>query len=252
MDNSSAEQIVYGIHPVLEALEDSKTARRAIELTIQAGLQARVIRKAIEYARRAGVKVKEVPLSRLSQLCEGGKHQGLMLRMGPFPYAELEEVLERTQGNPEARILILDQLQDPRNIGALLRSAVAFGFSGVVLPKDHSAPINAAAIKTSVGATFKIPIARVTNLARAIKDLKEKEFWIYGADSNDNSQPFDRVDWRRRVALVLGSEGAGLRRLTRDRCDGLIHIPHTDDIDSLNVSVAGGILMYALHNAWTK
>jgi len=235
--------VICGIHPVQAALKEGGVDARAVVWLVQKGLRSRALGQAIKRARALGIRVRDEPAAGLQRLCGSNTHQGLVLRLSAQAYAELEDVLP-TWGE-QTRVLILDQVQDPRNVGALIRSALAFDVAAVIVPRDRSAPINADAVKTSAGAALKVPIVRVTNLARCLEQLKEARFWIYGADQKSDQVP-EAIDWRGRSALVLGAEGKGLRRLTQKACDGLVAIPH-GGIESLNVAVAGGILMYAAY-----
>lgn len=255
--------LIYGIHPVLEALSGPDAAERAVELLVQEGAQGRGVKQAQAAARQLGVKVRAVPAQSLQRTCgDGANHQGVALRIGEFVYADADALLAAfaapaAPAAPDAgprshrRVLVLDQVQDPRNLGALLRSAVAFGFEAVFIPRDRAAPVSAEAIKASAGAALKVPVARVTNVARALDDLKAAGFWIYGAAGDDGQATPEQTDWRRPVALVMGSEGEGLRALTRKQCDVLVRVPQLPAVESLNVSVAGGILMYAAFRART-
>ncbi len=243
MTTEQGSEWIYGLHPVLEALERPEVIERCLELLVLENSQHRSVRQAQTAARRAGLKVKEVSGGALQRVCgAGANHQGVALQVGAFAYADADALMAKySQPAPEhRRVLVLDQLQDSRNVGALLRSAVAFGFEAVLMPKDRSAPISAEAVKASVGAALKIPVGRVTNLARTLDGLKEGGFWIYGAAGEGTATP-EQVDWKRSVALVLGAEGDGLRALTRKQCDVLIRIPQRAEVESLNVSVAGGL-----------
>jgi 23S rRNA (guanosine2251-2'-O)-methyltransferase len=254
-DVAARPDLIYGVHPVLEALSGADAAERAVELLVQEGAQGRGVKQAQGVARQLGVKVRAVPAQSLQRVCgEGANHQGVALRIGEFVYADAEALLAgfaapASAGQGHRRVLVLDQVQDPRNLGALLRSAVAFGFEAVFIPRDRAAPVSAEAVKASAGAALKVPVARVTNIARALDALKAAGFWVYGAAGDDGSATPEQADWRRPVALVMGSEGDGLRALTRKQCDVLIRIPQRPEVESLNVSVAGGLLMYAAFRA---
>jgi 23S rRNA (guanosine2251-2'-O)-methyltransferase len=257
--SSPQVDLIYGIHPVLEALAGADVADRAVELLVQEGAQGRGPKQAHAIARQLGIKVRAVPAQSLQRLCgEQANHQGVALRIGEFSYADPEALLLQLAApapapasaqdqRPLRRVLVLDQVQDPRNLGALLRSAVAFGFGAVFIPRDRAAPVSGEAIKASAGAALKVPVARVTNIARTIDSLKESGFWVYGAAGDDGKALPEQTDWRRDVALIMGSEGEGLRALTRKQCDVLVRIPQRPEVESLNVSVAGSLLMYAAY-----
>lgn len=243
-NNNSDEQIVYGAHPVLEALRQVEPGTSG-ELFVERKAQSKAIGKAKRLAKDAGIKILERPASGLERLTQGRtQHQGLVLRMTAFQYAELDTILEACAQKEQPRLLLLDEVQDPHNLGALLRSAAAFGWDGVIIPTHRAAPVNATAIKVSAGTAFLIPVARVTNLARTLERLKKERFWIYGAQ-REAAESVATIDWARPVALVLGAEGKGLRRLTTKHCDAFVTIPQRGSgVESLNVSVAGGILMF--------
>jgi 23S rRNA (guanosine2251-2'-O)-methyltransferase len=251
--SSPQVDLIYGIHPVLEALAGADVAERAVELLVQEGAQGRGPKQAHAIARQLGIKVRAVPAQSLQRLCgEQANHQGVALRIGEFSYADPEALLLQLAApaqdpRPLRRVLVLDQVQDPRNLGALLRSAVAFGFGAVFIPRDRAAPVSGEAIKASAGAALKVPVARVTNIARTIDSLKASGFWVYGAAGDDGKALPEQADWRRDVALIMGSEGEGLRALTRKQCDVLVRIPQRPEVESLNVSVAGSLLMYAAY-----
>lgn len=201
-------------------------------------------------ASKAGVEVQYVPERRLSQIAGGLNHQGVVAIATPIGYVDLHEMLESiapsradvTDGKP--RILILDGIQDPFNFGGILRSAVASGTNGIIVPERDMAPLNAAALKASAGTASRVPIARVTNVADVIYELKERGYWVVGASADGETSVWE-MDWNRAIALVIGSEGAGIRRRVKEACDYRIYIPMDGPAESLNASVAAGILLFA-------
>jgi 23S rRNA (guanosine2251-2'-O)-methyltransferase len=209
-------------------------------------------------ARAAGVPVRRVQRAELDALAGTAEHRGAGLlpageggaaRNQDFPARRPPQAVnlrERLAAifSPTALILLLDEINDPHNLGAILRSADQFGVELVVLPTRRAARETQAVVKTSVGASLYVPVASVPNLAAGLESAKEAGFWVYGADLD--GRRLDAVSFEGRVALVLGSEGAGLRRLVRERCDALVRIPSGGHVDSLNVSVAAGILMYEI------
>jgi 23S rRNA (guanosine2251-2'-O)-methyltransferase len=224
-------EVIYGIRPVVEAL---RSRRREVFEVLEAAGNTEVA----EAAAASGVSVKKAPRARIEELARGGAHQGVAARVGPYPYADLGEIL----AVPSPLILILDGVTDPRNLGAVLRAADGAGASGVVIPKDRAVGVTAAAVKASAGASEHVPVARETNLRRAIERMKEAGVWVYAAEVGGTT--YAQMDLAGPVALVLGSEGWGVRRLVREGCDGAISIPMLGAVESLNVSVAAAILLY--------
>ena len=201
------------------------------------------LRELVERARLAGVAVHPVEAARLAALCGNDRHQGVVaLVTGEVAAHTLDELLG---GLAEpALLLVLDGVTDPHNLGACLRSADAFGVHGVIVPKDRAVGVNATVAKAASGAADTIPVVSVTNLARALRELKERGVWVLGADERGTESLFD-ADLSGPLAWVLGAEGEGLRRLTREHCDRLVRIPLQGSVESLNVSVAAGVCLFA-------
>lgn len=239
--------LVYGIHAVSEALQRLPQAS-AGTLWLSASRRERSVQALLERAKALELRVREVRREKLDQLAPGAVHQGVVLEAEAFCYSELDTVLERAKGRNASIIMILDGIQDPQNLGALLRTASAFGLLGVIIPKDRAASVNATAIKASAGAALHLPVVRVPNLARAIEQVQEAGYWVYGATGDAKLRAED-CDWNGHIALVMGAEGQGLRRLTRERCDHLLRLDHEKRMESLNVSVAAGILLYLVSRA---
>ncbi|MDP9410313.1 MAG: 23S rRNA (guanosine(2251)-2'-O)-methyltransferase RlmB [Actinomycetota bacterium] len=223
------QEIIYGLRPVVEALKSRR--RRVLEVLDATG--DRSVREAA-----GGVPVKKVPRSRVDELARGGVHQGVVARAEPYPYSGLEEIVAA----PEPLVLVLDGVTDPRNLGAVLRAADGAGASGVVIPKDRAVGVTAAAVKASAGASEHVRVARVTNLRRAVDRIKEAGVWVYAAEVGGT--PHTGLDLSGPVALVLGSEGRGVRRLVREGCDGAVSVPMLGAVESLNVAVAAAVLLY--------
>ncbi len=223
------QEIIYGLRPVVEALKSRR--RRVLEVLDATG--DRSVREAA-----GGVPIKKVPRSRVDELARGGVHQGVVARAEPYPYSGLEEIVAA----PEPLVLVLDGVTDPRNLGAVLRAADGAGASGVVIPKDRAVGVTAAAVKASAGASEHVRVARVTNLRRAVDRIKEAGVWVYAAEVGGT--PHTGLDLSGPVALVLGSEGRGVRRLVREGCDGAVSVPMLGAVESLNVAVAAAVLLY--------
>jgi 23S rRNA (guanosine2251-2'-O)-methyltransferase len=224
-------ELIYGIRPVIEAL---RSRRREVFEVLEAVGNGEVA----QAAAASGVSVKKVPRARIEELARGGAHQGVVARVGPYPYSDLGEIL----AGPESMITVLDGVTDPRNLGAVLRAADGAGASGVVIPKDRAVGVTAAAVKASAGASEHVPVARETNLRRAIDRMKGAGVWVYAAEVGGTT--YTGLDLTGPVALVLGSEGRGVRRLVREGCDGALSIPMLGAVGSLNVSVAAAVLLY--------
>lgn len=197
-------------------------------------------------AQLFSIKTKEVPQSVMDNMALRQNHQGVLakLKYMEFAYATVEDIFERAERkNERVLITILDEIVDPHNLGAIIRSAECAGFHGVIIPKHNSAEVNATVMKTSAGAATHIPIVQVTNLSRAMKELKAQGVWIHGTSMNATKNYFE-MDARDHIAVVIGSEGSGMRRLTEQGCDFLIKIPIFGNIESLNASVAAGIVFF--------
>ncbi len=239
---------VVGRNPVREALENGDASIE--KLYVQKGLQGGSISAIQGMARAAGVPIQFVPQNRLNEISGRAVHQGVVAIVSPVAYLDLDDLLSSiapTLDDVRATkpiLLMLDELQDPHNFGAILRSSVGAGAAGVIVPDRNMAPLSATAVKASAGAALRIPIARVGNLAQAIVQVKERGYWVVGA-AGEADQIVWETDWDRPLVLVLGSEGSGLRPIIRQGCDELVSIPLRGPVESLNASVAAGILLFA-------
>ena len=239
---SKQNQWIAGINAVASAIEND--ADNVREILLEAGSKNSRITEIEENARRKGIEVRRVTQQALDGVGGSVRHQGVVARYAAaktWDEGELAGLIEAAEG--KALVLVLDGVQDPHNLGACLRSAAAAGATAVVIPKDKSAPVNATVRKTSAGAADRLPVFPVTNLARCLRDLQQLGVWIYGLAGEAEASLYD-IDLRGNVALVLGGEGDGMRRLTREHCDGLVKIPMPGDIESLNVSVAAGVTLF--------
>jgi len=232
--------LVGGINPVLEALRARGRAVQRIYLA--PGRSGAAVNEILTLAADRKIKVERVERSRLDRLFQGRGHQGVVARVGPYPYFQVEEILAEAQSEEEL-ILLLDGVQDPMNLGSLLRSAEAAGACGVIIPRERAAPVSAAALKASAGAAEHLPVARTVNLARTLDQLKKKGFWIIGTEAEAGDSLYDQ-DLPPKMGLVIGGEGKGLRRLTREKCDRLLSIPMKGRVSSLNAAVAGALAMF--------
>lgn len=235
---------VCGRNPVVEALQ--ARPHEVDKVFIQRGVSGTAIDEILRLAREASVPVQRVPIVRLNAMSGKVRHQGVAAVGAAIAYASFEDLMDRirTDGQPTPRILYLDRITDPRNLGASLRSAAAFGVSGVIVPAGESAPLNTAAVKASAGAALRVPVVRVHNPADTLDGLREMGFWIVGTDSSA-PRSLTETDWARPLVLALGSEDRGLAPEILAICDDVVSIPMVEGFDSLNVSVAAAILMFA-------
>lgn len=237
MEKELQQQIIYGKNAVLEALNSDKEINT---IFIQKGASAGNITAA---AKRRGIVIKDVSEEKLSALAGTAKHGGVAAELCACEYASLEDILavSEEKGTPPF-IVIADEIADPHNLGAIIRTAEAAGADGVIIPKRRSASLNATVFKTSAGAAAWIKVARVSNLVDTIKTLKKHNIWVYGMEADGG--PYDKTDFSGAVAVVVGSEGFGLGRLVRENCDAVVSLPMNGKVNSLNASVSAGILMY--------
>lgn len=230
-----------GRNPVTEAL---KAGRPLEKVLIAEGVKSARIAHLTKLAREQGVVTQRVKRQKLDQLTGGAVHQGIVAIGAPHRYSELQEVLTAAEKKSESPFLIvLDQLKDPHNLGSILRTADAAGADGVIIPKRRAAGLTGTVAKTAAGAVEYVPVVRVTNLSRTLQTLKAHGFWITGAEATADKL-YTEVDYTISTALVFGSEGKGISRLVRENCDYLVHLPMRGEVNSLNVSVAAGLLMY--------
>ncbi len=242
--------IIAGRNPVREALERGERSIEKVLLAKSKGSPTRALEEVRRAATEAGVPVQFVPQAKLNSLAPGITHQGVVAMAAAVEYADLEAMLHGVAPTPdvvrEAQpvLVVLDEVSDPHNFGAILRSAVAAGASGVIVPDRNQAPLSATTLKASAGTAPRIPVARVTNLADALIQLKERGYWVVGLDGAGEETVWT-LDWDRPIALVVGSEGRGLRPRVSATCDYLVSIPMRGPAESLNASVATGVALFA-------
>ena len=236
----SSPKILFGFHAVTVRL---KTAPRSIaELHVDATRRDQRMRQFVERAREAGVRIVDSDDERLAKMSGTQRHQGVVARVEPLPASHsLDDTLDTVSGDP--LLLVLDGVTDPHNLGACLRVADGAGAHAVIAPKDHAVGINATVAKVASGAAETVPYLMVTNLARTLKELKERDIWVVGTSDDAQKSLYD-LDLTRPLALVLGAEGTGMRQLTSRTCDELVRLPMRGAVESLNVSVASGICLY--------
>jgi len=228
--------IIYGINPVLEAMR----AGRVEAIRVSRRADARVA-GLVELAQTAGIAVNRVETTELDRASKSGVHQGVVALIRDQESLSAADLVSGAAGTP--LIVVLDGIEDPHNVGAILRTVDAAGASGVVRQQRHAAPLGGAAAKASAGAVSHVKVADVVNIARAVEELKEAGVWTVGL-AGDAEKRYDQVDYTMPTALVVGAEGAGLRRLVRERCDWLVAIPMQGHVQSLNVSVATGVVLF--------
>jgi 23S rRNA (guanosine2251-2'-O)-methyltransferase len=237
---AGSEQIV-GRHPVLEAL---KAGTPVNKILVAEGVGGGSLEELIAKAREQGIVVQRVPRRKLEHIAVSPHHQGVVAYVSPKEYVETEDIVARVQASPRpGLVVVLDEVEDPFNLGSILRTAEGAGVHGVIIPKRRSAPLTAAVAKASAGALEHMPVARVSNVAQTLEKLKKAGFWITGADANAPVL-YDRVDYTAPTAFVIGNEGKGLGKLVKDRCDYLVRLPMVGKVGSLNAGVAAGILLY--------
>lgn len=231
---------IEGKNAVMEALKNKEKLDKlfVVKDSRDAGLK-----KIIAMAKEGDCVIKYTDKSKLDQLSESSNHQGVIAQTAEYEYADLNEVLDDLQRRDQKGfLLILDEIEDPHNLGALIRSAEGAGASAVIIPKRRSATVNATVGKTSAGAVSHMKIARVTNLAQTMDELKKRNYWIYGLDMDGAS--YFETELSGNIALVVGNEGRGLGRLVKEKCDFIVSIPMMGKIQSLNASVAGSIVLF--------
>ncbi|GAB3937085.1 23S rRNA (guanosine(2251)-2'-O)-methyltransferase RlmB [Kribbella albertanoniae] len=244
-NNTETVEWVYGRNPVVEALRAGVPAA-ALHVAEGTERDAR-LREALLIATQHGISILEVPRPELDRVTAGGSHQGLAIQIPPYEYAHPDDLLDRAYNAHEVPLIVaLDGVTDPRNLGAITRSAAAFGAHGVLIPERRAAQVSASAWKTSAGAAARIPVARVTNLNRALKSYKEAGLLVIGLDMGGEVELPALQAATEPIVLVVGSEGKGLARLVRENCDLIVSIPMTSATESLNAGIATGVALYEI------
>jgi 23S rRNA (guanosine2251-2'-O)-methyltransferase len=235
-----SQEIVIGKNPVLEAL---RSGRDINKILIAEGALKGQTGQILELAKEAGVIVQFAPRKKLDQLSDGN-HQGIVAHVAAYQYAELDDLFQRAkEREQDPFFILLDEIEDPHNLGSILRTADAAGAHGVIIPKRRAVGLTATVAKASTGAIEYVPVVRVTNMVRTIEELKERGVWIFGTDASGQTD-YRKMDATMPLGLVIGSEGKGMSRLVREKCDFLIRLPMVGKVTSLNASVAGSLLMF--------
>lgn len=232
--------VLYGIHAVEEALLARSRSLDHLEVAKERHDQR--LQAIIDLARKEGVSLRFAPREQLDRLARTKSHQGVVAVVAGKDYSDLDDLLAHKKGQ-HSFVAVLDGVEDPHNLGALIRTADGAGADGIVIPERRAAAVNATVAKASAGASEHVKIARVVNLARALEEMKERNIWIVGLDERGD-RSYDQLDYQMDCAIVLGAEGHGLHDLVRKKCDYAVSIPMAGKVPSLNVSVAGAIVMY--------
>lgn len=237
------EEIIIGRNPVMEALKSGRPVNKVI---ISEQLNNRMEKELHTAAKKANTILQKVPKQRLDQLSKG-KHQGIIAYVTEYEYASVEGILDRAKKKEEIPfIIILDEMEDPHNLGAILRTGDAAGVHGVIIPKRRAVGLTETVAKASAGAIEHVPVARVTNIANTIEQLKEQNIWVVGTDE-EGAKDYRTLDGETPIAIVIGNEGKGISRLVKEKCDWTVQLPMKGFIPSLNASVASSLLMYEVY-----
>jgi 23S rRNA (guanosine2251-2'-O)-methyltransferase len=238
-----SKDFIGGRNPVIEAL---KSGREINKIWIAEGSQKGSIQQILGLAKESKVMVQYVPKKKIEQMV-AENHQGVVASVAAYNYAEIDDIFTKaTQKGEDPFILILDELEDPHNLGSIMRTADASGAHGIIIPKRRAVGLTSTVAKASTGAIEHIPVARVTNLSRAVDELKERGVWVAGTDAK-GKQDYRQLDGTLPIGLIIGSEGKGMSRILREKCDFLVQLPMAGDVTSLNASVAASILMYEVY-----
>ena len=241
-DSVYDSMLIEGRNEVIEAFRSGRTVERVYMLDGAHDGRLDTVRRE---AKKAGVRIDYLERKRLDDMSPSGNHQGVVARTAAYAYASVDDILKKAEeAGCDPFIFVLDGIEDPHNLGAMIRTAELAGAHGVIIPKDRAAGLTSTVAKTSAGALNYVPVAKVTNLARTIEELKEKGIWFAGADM-DGELMYD-CNLKGPVGIVIGAEGKGLSRLVRDKCDFIVRIPTQGNIDSLNASVACGVLAFEI------
>ncbi len=233
---------IYGRRPVLEVLRANR--REVFEVIVPPGTTTEETEEMIAIAQANRIPVRAAQRGEMDRLVGEVNHQQCAIRCGGYPYISIEELLNDMDADPEGIILMLDHLEDPQNLGSLLRTADAIGAVGVIIPEDRSAMVSSAVVRASVGATEHVRVAKCVNLVRTMKLFKERNVWLTGLDMDTRATEYTKVDFRGRCGIVVGAEGEGLSRLVQEECDFIGYLPMVGGVESLNAGVAGAVVMY--------
>ncbi|KSU78419.1 23S rRNA (guanosine(2251)-2'-O)-methyltransferase RlmB [Fictibacillus enclensis] len=239
-----SEEFIIGRNPVLEVL---RSGRDINKIFVGEGSQKGPVSQVIHMAKENNVLVQFVPKKKLDLLSDGGNHQGVIAAVAAYEYSEIDDLFQKAEEKGEDPFfIILDEIEDPHNLGSIIRTADAVGAHGVIIPKRRAVGLTAAVAKASTGAIEYIPVVRVTNIVQTMKELKERGLWFVGADMK-GQEDYREAKLDLPIGLVIGSEGKGMGRLVKDTCDFLVRLPMEGKVTSLNASVAAGLLLYEVY-----
>ncbi|GAE31468.1 23S rRNA (guanosine(2251)-2'-O)-methyltransferase RlmB [Halalkalibacter hemicellulosilyticus] len=239
-----SQEFIYGKNPIIEAL---KSGHAINKIWIAEGSQKGQMTKVIQLAKEKGVLIQNAPKRKLDQLVQVEQHQGVVASVAAYEYAEVDDLFKRAnEQGQEPFFLILDEVEDPHNLGSILRTADAVGAHGVIIPKRRAVGLTQTVAKASTGAIEYIPVVRVTNIARTMEELKKQGLWFVGTDAK-GKEDYRQAAFDMPIGLVIGSEGKGISRLVKEKCDFLVQIPMVGRVTSLNASVAASLLMYEVY-----
>ncbi|CAH1854914.1 23S rRNA (guanosine(2251)-2'-O)-methyltransferase RlmB [Convivina intestini] len=245
MSKGTSTDFIFGHHASIAALQGDQAINK---VWLQTGLNPTLAQQVRKLAKKRQLIVQQVPKSKLDELSDGGNHQGVLLSLAAFEYAQLDDLFAKAvQLNEDPFFLILDEIEDPHNLGSILRTADAAGVHGVIIPKRRAVQLTATVAKTSTGAIEHVPVVRVGNLVNLVDDLKKRGLWIFGTDMA--GQDYRQWDATGPVALVIGNEGKGISPLLKKKMDGMLTIPMVGHVQSLNASVATSLLVYQGYNS---
>jgi len=236
--------VLYGIHAVSEAVKAQGRAFEYVGVARERERDARRLRRIVESCRAAGIPLRRLSRQELDRLAKTSGHQGVVAVASAKQYCDLQEIVARRRGRHQL-LVVLDGVEDPRNLGAILRAAEGAGADGVIIPERRAVGVTEVVARTSAGASEYLPVAKVGNITRALEELKARHLWVVGLDERA-PQSYDRLDYRMDCALALGAEGKGLHQQARRHCDFLVSIPMLGKVSSLNVSVAAAVVMYEI------
>ena len=237
---------LYGRNPVEEALAAGRRTASEIVLPPAFPDEDDQIQRIRDEANARRLVVRTMDRTQLDKLTRFGHHQGVALKTTGYPYVGFDEIVRDAQEDENALVLVLDHLEDPQNVGSILRTACAVGVTGVVIPEDRACGITPAAVRASAGGAEHIKVAHVVNIVRAMQDLKDAGLWFTGLDWGEDAKPYTKIDFKGRVGLVVGAEGRGISRLVRENCDFIAELPMPGGFESLNAGVAAGVAMYEI------
>ncbi|MDI6523232.1 23S rRNA (guanosine(2251)-2'-O)-methyltransferase RlmB [Leuconostoc suionicum] len=245
MKPTESTEFVYGHHASVESLRSTQEINK---VWLQTGLQDKIRNEITHLAKKKKLVIQQAPKSKLDELTDGGNHQGVVLSVAAFEYASIDDLFDQADKKGEAPFfVILDGIEDPHNLGSILRTADAAGVHGIIIPKRRAVQLTATVAKTSTGAIEHVPVARVTNLVNVVEELKKRNVWVFGTDMAGDD--YRRWDANGAVALIIGNEGRGISPLLKKKVDGMVTIPMVGHVQSLNASVAASLLIYQGYNS---